>query len=119
MPATRLLIAEDSELVASALRLLFEEAGYDVRVAGSVSDVIRVGTEWKPEVMLLDLTLADGDGLDALDRLSADGVPPRATIALTGHDDHDVRERCLQAGCHDVLIKPVPIARLRELVRSL
>ncbi len=69
--------------------------------------------------MLLDLTLADGDGLDALARLRSDGCAPRATLALTGHDDDELRQRCLDGGCCDVLLKPVPIARLLELVRSL
>ena len=119
LPATRLLIAEDSAITASALRLLFEDAGYEVTVAPSVSEVLLIGSTWKPDIMLLDLSLADGDGLDALARLQADGCAPRATIALTGHDNDELRQRCLDAGCTDVLLKPVPIARLLELVRSL
>ncbi|MES2358747.1 MAG: response regulator [Gemmatimonadota bacterium] len=119
MPRTRLLIVEDSAIVASALRLLFEESGYDVDVASTVKDAIATATARAPEVMLLDLTLPDGDGLTILERLRADGHAPRSTIALTGHDDDELRERCIEAGCVDVLLKPVPIARLVELVRSL
>ncbi len=67
--------------------------------------------------MLLDLTLADGDGLDVLARLRAEDQMPPQTIALTGHDDDEVRQRCIDAGCTGVMIKPVPIARLLALVQ--
>ncbi len=119
MSNRRLLIAEDSELVASALRLLFEESGFDVAIAMSVQSVIDIATSWKPDVMLLDITLSDGDGLTALDYLRKSGIAPPRTIALTGHDDEILRQRCINAGCAEVLLKPAPIARLLELARSL
>jgi two-component system capsular synthesis sensor histidine kinase RcsC len=119
VPPTRLLIVEDSELTASALRLLFEESGYDVAVAANVKQAVAIGMERALDVMLLDLTLTDGDGLTVLGRLREEGRAPRSTIALTGYDDDDVRQRCFDAGCVDVLLKPVPIARLLELLRSL
>ena len=119
MPRTRLLIVEDSAIVASALRVLFEESGYDVDVASTVKGAIAAATEHTPDVMLLDLTLPDGNGLTILQRLRDDGRAPRGTIAVTGHDDDELRERCIDAGCADVLLKPVPIARLAALVRSL
>jgi two-component system KDP operon response regulator KdpE len=119
VPRTRLLIVEDSAIVASALRVLFEEGGYDVDVASTVKGAIAVATEHAPDVMLLDLTLPDGNGLTILQRLRDDGRAPRGTIAITGHDDDELRERCISAGCADVLLKPVPIARLAALVRSL
>lgn len=119
MSRTRLLIVEDSAIVASALRVLFEEGGYEVDTASTVAGAIAAATERAPDVMLLDLTLPDGNGLTILERLRADGRAPRGTIALTGHDDDELRERCIDAGCVDVLLKPVPIARLAALVRSL
>jgi DNA-binding response OmpR family regulator len=119
VPPARLLIVEDSALAASALRLLFEESGYVVSVASSVQSAVEHGMEQPPDVMLLDLTLPDGDGLAVLQRLREENRAPRSTVALTGHDDDDVRQRCIDAGCVDVLLKPVPIARLLALVQSL
>jgi DNA-binding response OmpR family regulator len=116
---TRLLIVEDSELAASALRLLFEESGYEVSIALSVKNAVELGIEQRPDVMLLDLTLPDGDGLTALQRLRDANCAPRNTIALTGHDDDEMHARCIDAGCAEVLLKPVPIAQLLALVRSL
>jgi DNA-binding response OmpR family regulator len=116
---TRILIVEDSAITATALRLLFESSGYEVVIAASVKEALQSGLNVIPEVMLLDLTLGDGDGLSVLQRLRDANCAPGATIALTGHDDDEMCQRCLDAGCTEVLIKPVPIARLLELVRSL
>jgi DNA-binding response OmpR family regulator len=85
-----------------------------VSVAGTVADAVAAAAADPPDVLLLDLTLPDGDGLGVLAGLDARGVPPRAALALTGHDDPETRARCLAAGCRDVLLKPVPA---RELVR--
>ena len=49
-------------------------------------------------------------------RPRAEGTAPRTTFAMTGHDDPRTRRRCLDAGCRDVLVKPVPARELLRLV---
>ena len=112
------LIVDDSALVTDALRLLFEESGYEVSVAASVVDAVEAGSVRRVDVMLLDLTLPDGDGLAALSELRARGAAPRVTAALTGREAADVAARCMEAGCRAVLVKPVPIAELIARVRD-
>ena len=107
-----ILIVDDSALVSGALRLLFEESGYDVSVAGTVREAVDAGTARAVDVMLLDLTLPDGDGLTALLSLREQGAEPKVTAALTGRDASEVQARCEAAGCRAVLVKPVPIAEL-------
>jgi DNA-binding response OmpR family regulator len=119
MPPHHLLIVDDSAAVTGALGLLFQESGFRVTTAGDVDDAVRAGTADRADVLLLDLTLPGGDGLLVLEQLRARGAEPRTTFALTGHDDDALRERCIAAGCRDVLVKPVPIRQLLALVRSL
>jgi len=107
-----ILIVDDSALVSGALRLLFEESGYDVSVAGTVREAVNAGTARAVDVMLLDLTLPDGDGLSALRSLREQDAEPKVTAALTGRDAAEVHSRCVAAGCRAVLVKPVPIAEL-------
>jgi DNA-binding response OmpR family regulator len=102
------LIVEDHPLAADALRLLFEATGYRVRIAPTAAAAVRACAERPVDLMLLDLTLPDGSGLDILSQANAAGTTPRVTVALTGHDDRDVAARCRQAGCTEVLVKPVP-----------
>ncbi|MFL5464880.1 MAG: response regulator transcription factor [Gemmatimonadaceae bacterium] len=114
--ATRILIVEDSSLVTDAFRVLFTEAGYEVDVAASVAEGVARGTAAPVDVLLLDLSLPDGSGLDILAALRKQGRSPRATLVMTGHNDAESRRMCLEAGCADVLLKPVPI---REIIRQI
>lgn len=113
-----ILIVDDSALVTAALRLLFEETGHDVSVAGTVRDAIQMAAARPVDVMLLDLTLPDGDGLAALSAMRAQHAEPRVTAALTGRDEAEVAARCAAAGCRAVLVKPVPIAVLVARVQE-
>jgi DNA-binding response OmpR family regulator len=104
------LIVEDSDLVSAAMRILFENAGHRVSVAASIAQALDAGRASPARLVLLDLTLPDGDGLSLIEPLRACGS--EHFLALTGHDEPDVRRRCLAAGCADVLVKPVPVRAL-------
>jgi CheY-like chemotaxis protein len=112
------LLVDDSELVTVALGLLLSETGHAVRTAATVAAAVAAAREATPDVLLLDLTLPDGDGLDVLRALSAEGRAPRATVALTGHDDPETAARCREAGCVAVLVKPVRAAELLRGIRE-
>lgn len=117
--APHVLIVEDSEDVVLALQLVMEAGGNEVSTATSVEEAVRVGSASPVDVLLLDLTLPDGDGLDVLARLAALGCSPRHVIALTGRDEFEVRDRCLACGCGEVMVKPVPVRDLMQRVREL
>jgi DNA-binding response OmpR family regulator len=105
------LLVEDNELVTGAMRTLFESIDTRVSVAASVAEAIGTGADDPAALVLLDLTLPDGDGLSIIEPLRATGS--KTFVALTGHDDPATRQRCFDAGCSDVVIKP---PRLRELL---
>ena len=106
------LIVEDNDLVTGALRILFEETGRRVTVAHSVADAVAAGERDPPDLLLLDLTLPDGNGLEVVARLAKAGVEPKAVVALTGRDDPESMQRCQDAGITAVMVKPVPAMEL-------
>ena len=108
------LIVDDSAHVTGPLQILFEETGRRVAIADSIDAAVRACELERPDLMLLDITLPDGDGLSVLARLFGQPGVPLITVALTGHDDPLTVERCRAAGCRDVLLKPVPV---RDLLR--
>ena len=112
------LLVEDSALVVDALRLLLEETGHRVSAAFNVRQAVDTARAEHPDVILLDLTLGREDGLDVLGELTRTGSMPPVTVALTGHDLPDTRTRCLEAGCLDVLTKPISALELPALIRA-
>lgn len=116
--AAHILVVEDSQLVTSAFRILLEDAGYRVSIAESVKEMLSCAEGEKIDLMLLDLTLPDGNGLDALEELTERGARPRITLAMTGDDQPATHKRCLDAGCADVLVKPVSIKELRRTIAA-
>ena len=98
--------------------MLLEETGHRVTTADSVAAATTAAMADVPDVLLLDLSLPDGDGLEVVEQLRVASRLPRTCVALTGHDDDSLAARCRAAGCRDVLVKPVPVrvllAKLRE-----
>lgn len=112
------LVVEDNSLVVDAMRVLLESGGHDVVTAGTVADTIAQVRERLPVLVLLDLTLPDGSGLDALREYAGTAARKPITVALTGHDDPGLRKKCLEAGCREVLLKPVPARELMAHVNG-
>jgi two-component system, OmpR family, response regulator len=116
----RALVVEDHPRMALLLRRGLEEEGYAVDVASSAAEGLHFGMECDYDVLVLDVMLPDGDGIDALRRLrSNDRWMP--VLILTAKDAVEDRVRGLDAGADDYLVKPFALpellARLRALVR--
>ena len=120
----RILIVEDEEHLASAIRRGLTRRGHAVDIAGSVSDAELALASSAHDLVILDWNLPDGAGVDlALDVKSGkvptlDDVPPRI-LMLTARDTLDDRVRGLDAGADDYLVKPFAFAELEARVRAL
>src|SRR6185503_7939617 len=96
---------------------MLERSGFRVSVANSVATALQVTD--RADVLLLDISLPDGDGVGLIEQLAGLGRSPQYSVALTGHDDMDTRQRCLDAGCADVIVKPIAVTALVQRVKSL
>jgi len=114
----RLLLVEDHSDTARALARLLRREGYQVETAGSVAEAVLVGSRGKFDVLVSDLGLPDGSGLEILPRLRNGGGQSAGLpgIALTGFGmDEDVR-RTMEAGYVEHLTKPVDLKMLKETI---
>lgn len=100
--------------VGDAFRVLFESTGRRVSVVRTVAEALAAARSDLVDLMLLDLTLPDGSGLEILEELIDGPSRPRVSVALTGRDEPGIVRRCYDLGCAAVLVKPVPA---RELLR--
>jgi CheY-like chemotaxis protein len=102
--APRVLIVEDVPLEAEALGRLLAGHGWAVRWARTVRGAWR-GLSPRPDLVILDLGLPDGDGLDFLARLGERPDPP-PVLVLTGRMDMRSLEEAFRQGAWDYLTKP-------------
>ena len=115
-----MLVVDDDVRLRAMLTEYLTRNGFEVTAAGTCSAAQAKLARDAFEVIVLDVALPDGSGLEVLETLRARGRAPRATLAMTGHDDSKTRRACLDAGCTDVLVKPLPIAELlRQIERHL
>jgi DNA-binding response OmpR family regulator len=120
----RLLLVEDEEDLAGALRLGLERAGYAVDVAGDAADAYERLAVNAYDLMLLDINLPDADGFTicrALRRgeVEVAGGPGLRMLMLTARGGLRDRVRGLDEGADDYLVKPFALAELLARVRAL
>lgn len=115
--AASILLVEDDPLLRQAFRLLLEDAGYDVREAGTAQQALSAVEARAPELVLLDLGLPDRPGLEVARELMQRPETSRVkVVALTGRVGARERQECLDAGCSHYFSKPI---EPRELLRQL
>lgn len=113
----RVLVVEDEARIADFLERGLAEDGYEVVVAQDGEVGLFLGATDDVDVVVLDLGLPGASGLDVLEQLKAER-PELPVIVLTGHDEPDVRERCLAAGAAAFARKPLVLDELRTIVRG-
>jgi CheY-like chemotaxis protein len=112
------LIVEDDEDVRDAIAELLRELGHLVLSASSGAGAVEVLERAVPNLVLLDLGLADQDGCTLAAAMRASFGPHVRLVALTGYSGTDVRERARIAGFDAFLTKPVTCDELQKQVLS-
>ena len=117
-PVKALVVDDDLQLQA-ALRQMLSRAGLDVTGAGDKAEALSTAAAASPDVVVLDLSLPDGDGIEVLSELRTWSDVP--VLVLTGATDPRRMLAAFEAGADDYLRKPFGpdelLARLRALMR--
>jgi CheY-like chemotaxis protein len=112
---TRVIVIDDNRAAADSLELLLCLHNYDVRVAYTGPEGVRLAVEWMPDVVLCDIGLPGLDGYGVATALRQHGLTARL-IAVTAYDSVAARQRSSRAGFERHLVKPVDPAQLLELL---
>ena len=116
LAAPRLLLVEDDLRIRRELVDALEAAGYAVEVAASFA-AARAALDTRRDLLLLDLGLPDGDGLDLCRELRRTGSELPILI-LSARDQPEQRVRGLDVGADDYIVKPFNLPELLARVRS-
>jgi DNA-binding response OmpR family regulator len=113
------VLVDDHDATRAALARLLTLSGYLVFTAGTVAEAGRVVRDHGCDLLVADLELPDGSGLDLVRELSRSHGPGFRALAVTGFAEAGDRAACLEAGFAAFLAKPVAFDVLLDEVRAL
>ncbi|GGM70916.1 transcriptional regulator [Longimycelium tulufanense] len=101
----RVLVAEDEALIRLDLVEMLREEGYEVAgEAGDGEEAVRLATELRPDLVILDVKMPKMDGIEAASQIAGQRVAP--VVILTAFSQRDLVERARDAGAMAYLVKP-------------
>ncbi|GAA3211758.1 ANTAR domain-containing response regulator [Actinocorallia longicatena] len=111
----RVVIAEDEALIRLDLKEMLEEDGY--RVVGEAGDgetAVKLATELRPDLVILDVKMPILDGISAAERIAGERIAP--VVMLTAFSQRELVERAREAGAMAYLVKPFQKADLMPAI---
>lgn len=113
----RLLVVDDDQKVAEAVRDCLVGAGYQADVALTGGDALMLIEADRPDAVVLDILMPGMDGVDVLRRLRA-ADPTLPVVMLTGNGDVEVARMTLGLGAFGYVPKPFNLAQLCRVVEA-
>ncbi|MDQ5856757.1 MAG: sigma-54 dependent transcriptional regulator [Acidobacteriota bacterium] len=114
----KVLIVEDDLATRKGLEESIRDLGGETRSVGTVKEASRAIEEFDPRLLIVDIHLPDGDGIDIL-RAARETDPDREGIVITGQGSIDNAIEALRAGAVDYLLKPLRPAQLEVVFNRL
>jgi two-component system, OmpR family, response regulator len=113
----RLLVVDDEATILGLLSGSLRLAGFEVMTAASGDEAVRAAASDRPDLILLDVLMPDGDGFEALRRIRSGGadVP---VIFLTARDEEPDRVNGFDLGADDYVTKPFSLYELLGRIRA-
>lgn len=114
---SRILVVEDEPSVAGIVSRALAGEHFQVKVANTFADAVDSAESFSPDLVILDLMLPDGDGLDLLARSKA--IKAAQILVLTAKGGWEDKVKGLDRGADDYLTKPFRLEELVARVRAL
>ncbi len=116
MTKHKVMIVDDHDVVRMGLRVLLDDSEYEViHEAGGVTEALRLVRQKVPDIVLLDVRLPDGTGIEAC-RLIKQEFPEVRILMLTSYEDEQAVIEAIEAGASGYLLKQISREGLREAV---
>ena len=112
----RVLVADDNRDAADSLQRVLALYGHEVRVAYDGLSALRIGTEFRPRVAVLDIGMPGSDGYEVARAIRKQQGREVTIVALTGWGQDADRKRAMEAGFDHHLVKPVDPSALNRLL---
>lgn len=116
----RIMVVDDDAEAGESMSILLRLYGYDVECANDLKSALQIGQDFRPQVVLMDLSMPQADGYQVARRLRAITEVGRQVtyVALTGLSQPDDFRRSKQEGFAHHLVKPVDPEKLNQLLKQ-
>lgn len=115
-PRRRILVVDDNLDFSHSMTQLLRAMGHDADFAINATVALTVARSFRPDTILLDITLPDGDGRLLADELRREiGLDNIRIVCVTGRSQEDPR-RSIQAGCDAHYVKPLDRAEIERML---
>ena len=112
MSKANVLVVDDEPAIRQLIEEILSDEGYAVRAAESLAAARLALAEAVPELILLDVWLQDGDGVEFLRELGEARGLPAQTVMISGHGNIETAVNAVRFGAYDFLEKPLSLAKL-------
>lgn len=112
-----ILVVDDDRQIRRVLVHTLESWEYESLEAGSLSEARKIFAEDEPKIVLLDIDLPDGSGMDFLSEIK-EIQPETIVVMITGNVDVKSTIAALRGGAHDFIAKPIRLEELRVTLRN-
>lgn len=114
-----MLVVDDEPDIVYMVKVILRSAGCDVTTAGGVAEANSKLAVEDPDLILLDLRLSDGDGMEVLEAMRSSGkIESIPVIILSAHATPSTSERALAAGAKGYITKPFIAGQLVDAVNQ-
>ena len=118
-PTCRVLLVDDNRVLAQSIRRFIQVLGHDIRVAYDGLEALQIASEYRPDLVLMDIGLPKLSGYDVAREIRSKPWGASMTlVAMTGWGRDDDRRQSQEAGFDQHLMKPVPADALESLLSS-
>ena len=111
-----ILIVEDDKYIIHFLSISLKEENYGLWVAKTVKEAVSLFYANRPDLVILDLGLPDGDGMEVIESIREAADTP--VIVVSARQDEDEKIHALDAGADDYVTKPFYMGELQARIRA-
>ena len=111
-----ILVVDDEDAIVSSLSSILQDEGYEVSVAKSGAEALKIYTTDPPDLALLDIWMTEMDGLETLRRIK-ELVPTAQVMMMSGHGSIETAVKAIKLGAYDYIEKPLSLENVTLRVK--